>query len=316
MSLRPAPASIWSTAPVLGAAWMIGAATSFVIMSWAIRALAPITASEIVFFRSLFGLALILPATGVSPGYLLRPRWPKFYLLRGCLSYLAMLTWFYPLQTLVMADAVALQFTLPLFTILFAIIVFREPVGIRRWTATIIGFSGALLIIRPGFARVDSAMILVLVSAALYASANMVVKKLSGIERPGVVVFYLHAVTLPLAVAGAIPYWVWPGWSDVPWIAVLAVTGSSAHYCFTRAMRASEVSIVMPFDYLRLPMIALVGYFAYNQEPAIWTWIGATVICSASFYIVRREAQLAHARGQAATDEDNGGGTGEEKAGV
>lgn len=124
----------------------------------------------------------------------------------------------------------------------------------------------------------------------------MVVKKLSGLENPGVVVFYLHVVTLPMALIGAIPYWIWPSWADWPWIIVLALTGTSAHYCFTQAMRASEVSIVMPFDYLRLPFIALIGYFVYNQTAAVWTWVGAAVIGGASLYILRREAQLAHAR--------------------
>jgi drug/metabolite transporter (DMT)-like permease len=295
--------SIWGTAPVRGAAWMTGAAASFVVMSWSIRALAPITASEIIFFRSLFGLVLILPTVGLPLRDLVRPRWPKFYCLRGVLSYLAMLAWFYPLQVLVLADAVALQFTLTLFTILFAIIVFKEQVGFRRWTATLVGFAGALLIIRPGFAEVDVAMILVLVSAALYASANIIVKKLSGIERPGVIVFYMHAVTLPLALVGAVPYWVWPGAGDWPWIAVLALSGSMAHYCFTRAMSTSEVSIVMPFDYLRLPLIALVGYFVYGQSAAIWTWVGAAVICGASLYIIRREAQIAHRRDKAALED-------------
>lgn len=289
--------ALLTTAPVRGAAWMTLAAAAFVAMSWAIRALAPINASEIVFFRSLFGLAIILPAIGMADiRGLLRPKWPKLYLLRGGLSYLAMLTWFYPLQVLVLADAVALQFTLPLFTILFAIVILRERVGVRRWTATIMGFLGALLILRPGFAEVEPAMVLVLVSAALYASANMVVKTLSGRERPGVIVFYLHLVTLPLALAGAVPYWIWPTWADVPWIAVLAFSASAAHFCFTKSMSTSDVSIVMPFDYLRLPMIALVGYFAYDQTSSMWTWVGAAVICGASFYILKREAEIAHRR--------------------
>jgi drug/metabolite transporter (DMT)-like permease len=296
--------SIWMTAPVRGAAWMTAAAASFVIMSWAIRALAPISVSEIIFFRSLFGLVLILPTITVPLRELMHPRWPKLYCLRGVLSYLAMLAWFYPLQVLVLADAVALQFTLSLFTILFAIFVFKEQVGFRRWTATLIGFLGALLIIRPGFAEVDVAMILVLLSAALYASANMIIKKLSGVERPGVIVFYMHAVTLPLAFAGAVPFWTWPGAGDWPWIVVLALFGSTAHYCFTRAMSTSEVSIVMPFDYLRLPFIALVGYFFYGQSAEIWTWIGAAVICGASLYIIRREAQIAHKRDKTAIEED------------
>ncbi len=296
------------TAPVRGAAWMTLAAASFVAMSWSIRALAPIGASEIVFFRSLFGLLIILPVVGVSLRALLRPKWPKFYLLRGGLSYLAMLTWFYPLQVLVLADAVALQFTLPLFTILFAIVILRERVGPRRWVATIIGFLGALLIIRPGFAEVDLAMVLVLVSAALYASANMVVKTLSGRERPGIIVFYLHLVTLPLALVGAIPYWIWPTWEDAPWIAVLAFSASAAHFCFTKSMSTSDVSIVMPFDYLRLPLIALVGYFAYDQRASMWTWVGAAIIAGASLYILKREAELAHGRNVAAAQALKDGG--------
>jgi drug/metabolite transporter (DMT)-like permease len=283
------------TAPARGAAWMIAAATAFSLMTWSIRELAPIAASEVIFLRSLVGLFLVLPWLRLPEGRLVRRPRIGIFCLRACLSYAAMLAWFYAIQHVVLADGVALQFTLPLFTILFAIIVFKEPVGVRRWTATVIGFAGALIIIRPGFAEIDAATVLVIVSAALYGAANMAVRYLSRREQAQTLVFYLHALTLPLALAGAIPYWIWPGWADVPWIIVLGVTGTLAHYCFARSMAIADASVVMPFDYLRLPMLAAVGYFAYSEQATVWTWVGAAIICSSTFYIVHRESQIARA---------------------
>lgn len=283
------------TAPAQGAAWMIAAAVSFSLMTWAIRELAPISASEIIFLRSLVGLFFVLPWLRLPEGRLLRRPRIGLFGLRAVMSYGAMLAWFYAIHHAVLADAVALQFTLPLFTILFAIVVFREPVGMRRWSATIIGFLGALVIIRPGFAEIDAAMALVLLSSALYGATNIVVKYLTRFERAATLVFYLHVLTLPMALAGALPYWVWPGWADLPWILILGATGTLAHYCFSRAMAAADASVVMPLDYLRLPMLAALGYFAYGEATTGWTWAGAAIICSSTFYITRREAQIARA---------------------
>jgi drug/metabolite transporter (DMT)-like permease len=281
------------TQPALGAAWMIGAAGAFTLMTWSIRELAPIAASEVIFLRSLVGLFLLLPWLRLPEGrFFRRPRIGVFW-VRAFLSYAPMLAWFYAIQHVVLADAVALQFTLPLFTILFAILVFKEPVGVRRWTATVIGFAGAVIIIRPGFAELDAPTVLVLGSAALYAAGNICVKYLSGHEKAETMVFYLHALTLPLALAGAIPFWVWPGWADAPWILVLGVSGTLAHYCFSRSMAVTDASVVMPFDYLRLPMLAALGYLAYGEAATAWTWAGAAVICSATLYIARRESRIA-----------------------
>lgn len=287
------------SAPAIGILWMIGAAASFAVMSWSIRALKPMGASEVVFVRSLFGLAMLIPwlRRGQVFGALSHPRL-KVFALRAVFSYSAMLAWFYALQHVVFADAVALHFTLPLFTILFAVIVYGERVGLRRWTATFIGFAGALVIIRPGFAAVSGASLLVIASAALYGAANMVTKSLRRTESPQLIVFYLHALTLPLALIGAIPYWVWPDWHAVPWIVVLAAMGSLAHYCFSHSIGKADTSVVMPFDYLRLPFLAAIGYLAYGEHPALWTWLGAALIISATFYIARREARLARADAQ------------------
>ena len=280
-------------APVKGALWMTAAAASFALMTWSIRALVPMGPSEIIFMRSLFGLVMVLPWLKLPKGGMAERKNMKFFGLRGVLSYLAMMAWFYAIQNVVLADAVALQFTLPLFTILFAIAVLKEQVGLRRWMAILMGFIGALIIIRPGFAEVNSAALLVVLSAAIYASANIVIKKMLKTENAVTVVFYLHIMTLPLALAGAIPYWVWPGWAELPWVLVLAATGSMAHYCFSRALAIADVSVVMPFDYLRLPFLAAIGYFAFGEVPEIWSWIGAGIIIASTLYIARREAVIA-----------------------
>jgi drug/metabolite transporter (DMT)-like permease len=278
-------------AAVRGILWMIAGVVIFVFMGWSVRALAPIPASELVLFRSFVGLFLVIPFLGVPVAKLMRPRRLGLFSFRAVLSYVAMLAWFYGLQNLALADAVALHFTLPLFTTLFAILFFGEPVGIRRWVATAVGFAGALIVIRPGFAEVNTAAVLVLGSAALYAAANMTIKMLSESEHPMVVVFWMHLLTLPMGLVGALPYWIWPGWDDAPWILVLAATGSAAHYCVTRSLSLADASVVFPFDYLRMPLMALVGYLAYGETQVVWTWVGAVIIAGASIYIARREAR-------------------------
>lgn len=284
------------TAPVRGALWMIAAAAWFSLMTVSVRELAPIAASQVVFLRSLFGLFMVLPwLKRPEAGIFRHPRLPLFG-LRAIFSYGAMLAWFYAIQHAVLADAVALQFTLPLFTILFAIIIFKEPVGPRRWAATLIGFAGALIIVRPGFAELDPATLVVILSAALYAASNMVIKVLSRTETAATIVFYLHILTLPLALIGAIPAWIWPESKDWAWILVLAASGSLAHYCFTRSLATADTAVVMPFDYLRLPMLAVAAYILYREIPEIWSWLGAAVICASTFYLLRRESRLARER--------------------
>ena len=198
------------------------------------------------------------------------------------------------------ADAVALSFTAPLFTTILAIIILKEVVRLRRWTATLVGFAGAMLILRPGFATVDPVLLLVILSSAGMAAAFIVIKILSRTESSSTIVAYLNLFMVPAALVPALFVWQWPTAGEYLWLFLIGVFGTCAHLAMTKAFSIAETTVVMPFDFTRLPFTALIGYIAFSEVPDLWTWIGAAVIFASTFYIARREAQIERAASRSA----------------
>ena len=166
----------------------------------------------------------------------------------------------------------------------------REKVGIHRWGATLAGFGGALVIIRPGVTDVSLPILLVVLSSALYAGAWSSVKILTRTDSAAVTVFWMNLLMLPLTAIPMVFVWVTPGPEDLLPIVVMALSGWAAHFCQARAFEAADASAVMPFDFLRLPLGALFGYLLFAELIDGWTWAGAVVIFLAGYYITRRES--------------------------
>ena len=184
-----------------GILWMVLAALSFAISIGLVRHLsASLTAFEIVFYRQFFGALWLLPwFVRAGPGALRTKRF-ALYCCRTTAAYTGMLAWYYAITLMLLADASALQFTLPLFCLVFAVLYLKENADPARWVATAVGFAGALVIIRPGFAEVNLGALLALVSAALYAFASIATKALSRTEQTEPMVFYNFILHLPIAV--------------------------------------------------------------------------------------------------------------------
>jgi drug/metabolite transporter (DMT)-like permease len=123
-----------------------------------------------------------------------------------------------------------------------------------------------------------------------YASTMIATKRLAGHETVFAVLFYMSAIQLPLGLAFAIPAWVTPGIADLPWIVAVGATGLSAHMCLTRAFRIADATLVVPFDFLRLPLIAVVGMLFYNEPPELGVFLGAAVIFAGTYYSIRLES--------------------------
>lgn len=274
--------------------WMVLADAGFVAMLLGIRVLsADLTVAEIVFWRSLVASAAVVPTlySGRQRKSLQTRRF-WFFVKRAFIVYGANLAYFYAAVGMVLADAVSLQFVIPLFTLMGAAVFLGETVGARRWNATAVGFAGALVILRPGFAEIGWPAISVLISSALYAQNWLMVKSLTGTDSARAIVFYMNVLIAPLALIGAIAFgWTWPSWSDAPIIIATGVSGWLAQLCQARGFAAADASVVAPFDFLRLPMVAVAAYFMFGEKADIWTWIGAFVIFAAATYITRREAR-------------------------
>lgn len=279
---------------VRGAFWMSSAALLFALVYVTVRRLSEgLPIAELVLLRALMGIAFMLPWLMRSGMAGLRTGRPGMYVWRTVTAYSGMLCWFYALAEMTLAGATSLMFTMPLFTILLAGMVLQERVGPHRWLATVAGFAGALVIIRPGIIEVGIASLAALYTAMSYAATNIMTKSLTRTESTNAVVFYNFALMAVIAVIPAAIYWKTPVWEDGLWILAFGILSALAQQCVTRAYAAAPASAVSPFNFLKLPFVAVIGFVMFAELPDGWTWAGAALIIASTWYIARIDARRA-----------------------
>jgi len=251
---------------------------------------------EITFFRNLFGLFAILPLALRGGVASLKSRQPGLQLLRSGFGLVAMLTWFYGLSVVPIAQATALSFTSVIFGSIGAALVLGERMGLRRWSAVVAGFIGALVILRPGFDEVDPAALIVMLSSILWAAALLTVKRLATTDTVVCIVTWNSILLTVLSLPVAMTVWVTPTGEQLLWLALIGVLATLGHLAMTGAFKASAATVVFPVDYTRLLWASVIGYVAFAEIPDAWTWIGGTVIFASTTYIAYREATLRRAR--------------------
>ena len=247
---------------------------------------------EIAFFRSLFGVIILLPWLGRSGIPSVRLNRVRLFLVRAAIGGVAMLTWFYGLTAMKLADAVALGFTSPLFATAGAALFLGEDVRARRWTATIVGFIGAMIILRPGAGTLTFGAVVVLSSAAAAATTGLLVKELCRTEPVKLIVLYMVVFMTPVTLVASLFFWRWPTGTELVWLAFLASVATVGNFANTRALAEMDVSVVTSFDFARLPITAVLAFFAFGEVPDKWTWIGAAIIAASNLYIAHRESRL------------------------
>lgn len=277
---------------VRGALWMGGALLSFSLMAVAVRELLrTLDSFEILFLRSVvsFGLVLaVLPRFGLRA---LRTRVPGLHVARNVLHLFGQYSWIYAIALLPLATVFALEFTMPVWTAVLAALVLGERLNRGRIVMLVMGVAGIAIILKPGAAPVPLAALVMLAGAFAYACSLIATKRITRHDATFAVLFYMQAMQLPLALILAIPVWVTPGTAELPWIVAVGAAGLAAHLCMTRALRIADATLVVPIDFLRLPLIAAVG-MAFYGEPLDWTILaGAAVICAGTYYSIRRESR-------------------------
>jgi drug/metabolite transporter (DMT)-like permease len=190
-----------------------------------------------------------------------------------------------------LAKAAALSFSGPLFSTLLAVFLLGEVLRLRRVVALIFGFTGALVILRPGWIEIDTGSLYMLLGAATWGAATIVVKILVRTEASTTIVMYMSLYASAFALIAAIPVWQMPDANQFVWLAALGACGSLTHICFAQSLRVAEVSLVLPLDFMRLIWSAIIGYVVFTETPVIWTWLGGFMIFSAATYIAIRESR-------------------------
>ena len=273
-----------------GMVWMLGAALFFSASIGFVRHLSDtLNTFEIVFIRQLIGVVFMVPwlmRIGISS---MRTNRVPMLTLRASLSYLGMVASYYAYTLIALADAVALQFTTPLFTTVLAIIFLKEIVGRHRWAALVFGFIGVAIIVRPGFEAVNLGVPIALMAALLYGSSNVANRALTCTESTSVIMFYGFLLQLPMAAIPAAMVWVTPGWELMLPLLGFGAVAFGAQYCLTSSFAAAEASLVEPVMFIRLPCVAAIGYVVFAQAPDVWTWVGAAVIFVSTYGLARLE---------------------------
>lgn len=278
--------------PVQGVLWMSLSSCFYALIYVVVRSLAEsFPVNQIVFFRAVLGTLFMVPWLLAAGPSALRTTQMPLYLWRMAFSYVGALAWMYGIAGMALADANALMFTMPLFTIVFAVIWLGERPGIRRIAATAVGFGGALVILRPGMIDVSLPALATLFAAAAFSGALVGTKKLTGTENPNAIVFYLYALMIPLSAIPAALDWNNPTVADIPLLLALGACTVGAQQCQTRAFRAAQASLVVIVNYVQLPIIAALAWLIFGQSTDVWTWVGGAVICGSTYYISYRESR-------------------------
>ncbi len=280
--------------PVAGVLWMFGAAVAFSAAITLVRHLsANYSTFEIVIFRLVFGIAVMLPWAMRAGRAGLRTPNLRLYAVRAVLAYSAMFAGYYSVRLITIADSIALQFTLPIFTAILAVLLLKERAHAHRWIATVVGFAGVLIIVRPGFAEVNAGAAIALGAAFLFAAVDVSTRFLARSDGVRTMLFYGFVMQLPIAVLPAAATWVTPPLADLPWIGAFALCALGAQVCITKSLSTAEASLVSPVLYLRLPIVAVLGFVFFGELPSHWTWAGAALLFGCTYYSASRDARLA-----------------------
>lgn len=244
---------------------------------------------EIAFFRNLFGVMIYIPWLVRGGLIVLSTKRPGAHVVRGVFNSGSMLLWFTALSMVPLAEATALSLTGPLFVTLGAMAFLGERVGVGRWLAVLIGGSGALVIIRPGFEALNLGMMFAVAATALVAVSKLVAKSLTRTESAATVAFYVQMMMMLITFCFAVFVWQWPDREQLAWLAVIGILGGCGHFLFTKAYVIADVSFAEPIVFTRLIWAALFGLLVFSEIPDIYTWIGAALIVGATSYNAQRE---------------------------
>jgi drug/metabolite transporter (DMT)-like permease len=273
--------------------WMVGTLLSFSLMAISIRQLGGVlNLFELLVVRALGGLAILLIVMAMQPslfGYLALRR-PGVHLIRNGTHFISNLCWANAVIVMPLATVFAIEFMMPVWAGLLAVLLLGERFTASRGATIVLGFIGVLVILRPGVEAFQPAAIGVLVASFGYAASNIATKKLIPVQSTIAILFWMNVMQIFMGLIGTDPFfplrlephhWMWAFG--------IALGGTTAHYCLTNALRVADAIVVIPLDFLRIPLIAFVGWMFYGERLDVLVFVGAAIIVSGILWNLRAE---------------------------
>ncbi len=279
--------------PILALFWMLGAALSFSSMAVAGRELyVDMNTFELMLYRSVIGFLIVcvlLPRSAKGFSQIKSPRFDN-HIKRNLFHFAGQNLWFFGVAVIPLSQLVALEFTNPIFVALLAPFLLSESMTRSRIIAAGLGFLGVLIVAQPGVAPLGLGHAAGLGAAIGFALNTILTKKIMKVDTVLCVLFWMTLMQavfgLILSIPGGIPL---PTASSAPWLAVVGICGLTAHYCLTSALAAAPATIVAPMDFIRLPIVAFVGMWFYQEPILIAVFIGGAIILAGNLINIRAE---------------------------
>jgi len=284
----PAPRA---ASPTRGIALAVAAVSLFPVMDGLVKYIsADYHVTQIVWARYVFHLVVVVAvALRGRVLHYAKTRRLGLQLLRSVLLMAATVIFFAALQFVPLADAVAVNFTAPLFVVAFSIPLLGERVDGRRWLAVAVGFAAVLVIVRPGLGLFHWASLMPVGSACCYALYQIITRRLAALDHPYTTLFYLGAVGAP-CFSLAMPFvWTNPDAADWALLVTIGCIGGLSQYLLIRAFQHAPASTLAPFSYLQIVSATLVGYLLFGDFPDRWTFVGAALLILCGLSLARHE---------------------------
>lgn len=244
---------------------------------------------EVMEIRSIIGLALLYPLIRRNGGFgSLRTSNPLQHLVRNSVHYLSQYLWFVALTLIPIAQVVSIEFTMPIWTAIFAAAFLGERITQWKALAIAFGLAGVLVIVRPSFSAANNGQLIMLVAAIGFGASIVLMKSLTRTNSVVTIIFWMLIIQSAIGLLPALYVWTWPPAHLWPWLVVVAFCGTYSHYCMTQAMRYADATVVMPMDFLRMPLSAVVGWLVYSEQLDAFTAIGVVLILFGNLLNLKR----------------------------
>ncbi|SDW91434.1 DMT family transporter [Litoreibacter albidus] len=279
----------------LAALWMVGAILSFSAMAVAGRMVSvELDTFELMTYRSIISIALVLVIGGAA-GTLGQISTRNFglHVVRNLSHFTGQNLWFAAITMIPLAQVVALEFSSPIWVALLAPFFLSERLTPLRIFVAIVGFVGILIVARPDFANFEIGSAFAAGSALGFAGSAIATKRLTRHHSITCILFWLALMqaVFGIVTAGWDGDVAWPSLQVLPWVVMVSITGLGAHFCLTTALSHGPAVIVMPMDFMRLPLVAILGVAIFSEAVDLWVFIGAAVIFGANYLNIAAESR-------------------------
>src|SRR5215218_10313675 len=273
----------------LAALWMAGwLALMLIIVVAGREGMRELNVFQLMEMRTLIGFVLLYPMIHANGGFaIVKTARLHMHVARNLIHYGAQLGWFFALTLIPISQVVAIEFTMPIWTAILAAAFLGERMTVWKIAAIVLGIVGVIVIVRPSTGEINPGQLIALAAAVGFGTSIAMVKSLTRTEKTLAIIFWMLVVQSVAGFFSAIYVWVWPSAWAWGWLVVIAFCGTFSHYCMARAMLYADATVVLPMDFLRVPLTAAAGWLIYSERLDVFIVLGAALILAGNLLNLR-----------------------------